>query len=204
MSSIIYAAYGININTVEMKRKFNSHLIGKGYIESFDLEFRGFPTIKPCPGMRVPVVIWQLSKRDQLRLDYDEFINIGDFRKEFLNVKLEAFTDKVFKDNLPRDGMTALVYITKESKLLSQLSLTDYNTLFQAYQKQHGFDTAILVKAAIAANTQYEERESAKFERQQELMRIYGFNEEEFEILSYNLIARWLVNSKPENSPSKS
>lgn len=203
MSSIIYATYGINTNAVEMNRKFNAHLIGKGYIEGFDLEFRGFPSIKPSPGMKVPVIVWQLPDKTQTRLDYDEFINIGDYWKEYLNIKLEAFTDHVIKDNLPRDEIKALVYFSKESEPLAQLSITDYNILFQAYQT-HGFDTAILIRSALAANIQYKEHDMAKYERRQELMKIHGFNEEEVEILYYNLIARWLVNIKPVNNPSKS
>ncbi|MFC5528386.1 gamma-glutamylcyclotransferase family protein [Cohnella yongneupensis] len=182
------------------KRKFNAHLVGKGYLEGFDLEFRGFPTVKSCPGMRVPVVIWQLSGKSQARLDYDEFMNIGDFTKEYLNVKLESITHMGWSETLPRDEMTVLIYISRELKPLAQLSLVDFNTLFHAYQKQHDFDTAILVNAAITANAQYEESELAKFERKQELMKINGFSEEEFEILCNNLTISRLINSKSENT----
>jgi hypothetical protein len=202
-SGRIYAAYRINIDTVEMKRKFNAHLVGKGYLEGFDLEFRGSPSINPCTDMKVPVVIWQLPGKAQTRLDYDEFINVGDFRKEYLNVKLEAFTDQVIKDNLPRDEIKALVYIPKapDFEPLGQLPLTTYNILFQAYLNQHHFDTAFLVRASLAATTQYEERQLAKYERQNALLK-YGFTVEESEIVYRTLITRWLISDKPENSPS--
>jgi hypothetical protein len=135
MSSIYYAAYGININTVEMKRKFNAHLVGKGYLEGFDLEFCGFPSVKPYSDMKVPVVIWQLPGKAQTKLDYDEFINIGDFNKEYLNVKLEALTDQDIKVNLPPNEIKALVYIPRMTNFepLAQIPLTTYNILFQAY-----------------------------------------------------------------------
>ncbi|MFC5528374.1 hypothetical protein [Cohnella yongneupensis] len=201
MSSILYASYNKNINTVEMKRKFNAHLVGKGYLEGFDLEFRGFPSITPSLGKRVPVAIWQLSGKSQTRLDYDEFMNIGDYTKEYLSIKLEAYTEQVIKDGIHRDEIKALVYISKESEPLAQLSLVDYNILFEAYQT-HGFDPAILVRAALAANTQYEERERAKFEQHGKLMAELGLNEEEVQILYYNLIAKSLLNIKKVDSSS--
>ncbi|RUS44607.1 gamma-glutamylcyclotransferase family protein [Cohnella sp. AR92] len=197
MSSIYYAAYGININTVEMKRKFNAHLVGKGYLEGFDLDFYGFPIMKPYPNMKVPVVVWQLPGKAQSKLDYDEFINIGDFNKEYLNVKLEAITDQVIKVNMPRNEIKALVYTSRISNFEPnvKIPLTTYNILFQAYTEQHHFDTDILVRAALKANTRYQKYEFAKYERQQELM--HGLKEENPELVCSILVARWLINIKP-------
>jgi hypothetical protein len=59
-----------------------------------------------------------------------------------------------------------------------------------------------LVRAALKANAQYEEHEFVKYERQQELMAIHGLKDENPEIVYSILVARWLINRKPENSPS--
>ncbi|GIO38824.1 hypothetical protein J41TS12_36850 [Paenibacillus antibioticophila] len=198
MSSIFYAAYGININTVEMKRKFNAFLIGKGFLEGFDLEFRGVPSIKASPGKRVPVAIWQLSTKSEIKLDYDEFKNIGDFKKEYHEIKVETLTGEANRSNLNSNQVTASVYILNEFKPLAMLTLSDYNILFQAYQKQHDFNTAILVMAAQEANKLYEER---KFEQMTDLMK-YGFSDEESEIVYNALITKWLISGMPENYPS--
>ncbi|MEK5440095.1 MULTISPECIES: gamma-glutamylcyclotransferase [Paenibacillus] len=183
-----------------MKRKFNVHLIGKGFLEGYELEFRSFPSIKPRLGMRVPVVIWQISMKSEIKLDYDEFINIGDFKKEYHEIKIEAFTEDAKKDNFIHNQVRALVYVLREFKPLAQLSLDDYNTLFHAYQKQHDFDTTILIRAAKEANKQYEER---KYEQLTEIMNC-GFNEEESEIVYNVLITKWLISGMPENYPSNS
>lgn len=204
MSSFYYAAYGININTVEMKGKFNANLIGKGYLEGYDLEFRGFPSINPSPDMKVPVVIWQLPGKAQTKLDYDEFISIGDFNKEYLNVKLEVFTDQDTKVNLPRSEIRTLVYIPRMSNFepLTRLALTTYNILFEAYTEQHHFDKAFLVRAALKSSIQIEEHEFGKYGRYQELMVNQRLKEENPEIVYSILVARRLITRKSENSTS--
>jgi hypothetical protein len=73
--------------------------------------------------------------------------------------------------------------------------------MFNEYQEL-GFPTELLLKAALAANTQYEESEINKFE-------LWQVNQEESEILYHNLIARMIVNpnqvkiqSNPEDGRS--
>jgi hypothetical protein len=94
-------------------------VVGRGYLENFELEFRIFPTITKCPGQKVPVVIWAIPMISTDKLDQIEFLNIGVLRKECLKVKIENVTDKGLQDNLPEDEVDALVYImADESKPL--------------------------------------------------------------------------------------
>jgi hypothetical protein len=79
MSSFFYyAAYGVNIWAREMMDKFASEPVAKGYLEGYDLEFRGYPTIKPCLGAKVPVVVYRLSEKFRHKLNYDELVNLID------------------------------------------------------------------------------------------------------------------------------
>lgn len=89
-----YIAYGSNCNLLQMhKRCPDSKVIGTGFINGYELLFRGkigsaVATIEPNIKVKVPVVLWEISSSDEKKLDiYEGFPFL--YKKETLPVQLE-------------------------------------------------------------------------------------------------------------------
>ena len=72
----LYIAYGSNLNKEQMRNRCKTALFeGTGYIEGYELQFRGFSpsgahaTIVPKEGSTVPVGIWTIQSWDEKALD---------------------------------------------------------------------------------------------------------------------------------------
>jgi hypothetical protein len=149
MKRKLYVAYGSNLHIIQMQQRCpDSKLIGKGVIRDHELEFRGVATIKPSPGVNVPVVVWSISKSDELWLDRYEGVADGLYRKEMIEVQLQmdehAATRKKFVE--------AMVYIMNvdETRPIASPRLEYYEVIRQGYV-QHGFSFCPLVVADITS-----------------------------------------------------
>lgn len=100
MKKILYAAYGSNINTEQMAYRCpNSRIFGKTFIEDYMLLFRGIngkavANIEPSPGNKVPIVVWKISKSDELNLNcFEGYPTV--YKKEYPKVKINGRYEKV-------------------------------------------------------------------------------------------------------------
>lgn len=84
----IYLAYGSNMHLEQMKMRCpDSKRLGVSVIEGYSLEFHdggnAVATIVPKDGSEVPVVVWEISERDERSLDrYEGFPRLY-FKKDF-------------------------------------------------------------------------------------------------------------------------
>lgn len=74
-----YVAYGSNLNKQQMSiRCPDATVVGTGMIRNYELVFRGshrngaVATIEPKEGSTVPVAVWNISRYDEVGLDYYE------------------------------------------------------------------------------------------------------------------------------------
>jgi len=96
----LYLAYGSNLNVPQMKNRcLDAEPIGKSAITDYRLAFRGNSrsgvlNIEPFPGSSVPVVIWNISERDEEALDmyegYPHLYTKQTFTVEFEGSQLQA------------------------------------------------------------------------------------------------------------------
>lgn len=85
----IYIAYGSNMNIGQMADRCpDSKLLRVSQIDGYALEFHGgnggaVATIVPREDSRVPIVLWEISERDERNLDrYENFPRLY-FKKDF-------------------------------------------------------------------------------------------------------------------------
>jgi hypothetical protein len=76
----LYVAYGSNLNLEQMAHRCpDAYIVNRGYIKDYALKYRGsktgaYLTIIKEKGKHVPVVVWAISKSDELALDrYEGF-----------------------------------------------------------------------------------------------------------------------------------
>ena len=96
----LYLAYGSNINAPQMRTRCpDAEVIGTASIPDYRLAFRGNSrsgvlNIEPFPGCSVPMVIWQISERDEEALDwyegYPRLYTKQTFTVEFQGRQLQA------------------------------------------------------------------------------------------------------------------
>ncbi len=141
MKKTIYAAYGSNMNIEQMKLRCpTAKVIDKGYIENYELLFRGswncaVATIEKKSGCRVPVVLWRLEPPDEAALDrYEGYPFL--YRKESIKVKTDS------------KSIEAMVYIMNEGRGLGSPSSYYLEIIALGYEAA-GFDKATLNEAAF-------------------------------------------------------
>lgn len=91
MKKRIYAAYGSNMDTLQMEKRTDSTLLAKAILRGYRLEFCGnkrgnnYATIVKDENSIVPILLWLTSAKDEYRLDWYE--GYPDFyRKEILSL----------------------------------------------------------------------------------------------------------------------
>lgn len=135
----LYIAYGSNMDEGQMGYRCpDAGVAGNGMVEGYRLLFKGgedraYATIEPEGGGKVPVLVWEISERDEKRLDRYEGYPRFYYKKEIL-VQLNGEQKK------------AMVYIMDDRNPLNRPSCEYYQILEYAYLK-YGFDDAILAKA---------------------------------------------------------
>ncbi len=158
MQRKLYVAYGSNLHKVQMKRRCpDARIIGKGVIQDYELEFRGVATIKPSPGLSVPVVVWSISESDELELDRYEGVGQGLYRKEMIEVKLQLGAKEEGNNT---KSVQAMVYIMNvdESRPIAPPSPFYYEVIREGYM-HHGIHPRPLAVAAILSGAGYLDEE---------------------------------------------
>lgn len=132
--SILYAAYGSNINTAQMKRRCpDAKIYDKGNILDMQLAFNKVATLHNRSGESSPALLWKLSEEDEKKLDvYEGFPH--KYHKETVRVNVDG---KIIE---------AMAYIMNDKEHQYAPSEEYYNRISQGYA-QFGFDCIVLEKA---------------------------------------------------------
>lgn len=122
-----YIAYGSNLSAEQMAvRCPDAKVIGMAAIWDWKLVFRGCATIEPAKGRVVPVLIWEISERDERNLDrYEGWPHY--YRKEDMTVTM---TDL---DGRNPQEVTAMVYLMNDGHPVQPPWQGYYNTLAEGY-----------------------------------------------------------------------
>ena len=138
----IYISYGSNRHLEQMTRRCpDAKRLGVSQIEGYALEFHGsggaVATIVPKEDSRVPIVMWEISERDERNLDrYEGFLRLY-FKKDF----------RVY---LGKRKVTAFAYIMASGYDIGIPNESYYNTILEGYT-DIGIDTKPLFNALFAA-----------------------------------------------------
>ena len=134
----IYLAYGSNLNLRQMAQRCPYAVpLGVATLSDYRILFRGgdhsaVATVEPFPGGTVPVLLWEITPRDEEALDrYEGWPHL--YRKETVTVELDGKL------------METMVYIMNRGQL-GQPSSYYLNAIMEGYASA-GFDTAVLDEA---------------------------------------------------------
>ena len=140
----IYLAYGSNLNLPQMAQRCPyAIVIGRTTLEGYELLFRGdnnsaVATVEPKKGGSVPVLLWEITPRDEESLDrYEGFPKL--YRKETVTVRFNG------------KPVGAMIYIMNDGWPLGLPGIAYTNTIVEGY-KAAGFDLAAL-RAAVQVTT---------------------------------------------------
>lgn len=125
-----YIAYGSNLSVEQMTYRCpDAHIVGQAALEGWELLFRGCATIAPNPKKNTPVLVWEVSERDEDRLDaYEGFPRY--YRKEELEVE-------VVREGAEPKTVTAMVYIMENDFGHRTPTLSYYKVLHDGYKAFH-------------------------------------------------------------------
>ena len=110
-------------------------------MKDWKLVFRKHATIEREPGSVVPVLIWQISDRDEEHLDYYEGFPRY-YVKKYMKIKATPMRGKKPVE------ISAMVYIMTEGTKILAPTMEYYKTILEGY-KRFGFDTEILTDAFV-------------------------------------------------------
>ena len=137
----LYAAYGSNLNMRQMRYRCpDAEVFETAMLNDHRMVFRGHPygavaTVEPDEGSSVPVLLWEISERDEKSLDryegYPSFYDKAEMEFE-LNGKF----------------VSAMVYVMTPGHTLGYPSKSYYETIAEGYE-DCGFDVAYLEHALI-------------------------------------------------------
>lgn len=132
-----YIAYGSNLNRAQMALRCpDAKVVGTGEIKDYELLFRGnrngaVATVEPKKGESVPVLIWEISPRDEFNLDrYEGYPRL--YGKEMLEVELDGKREKM------------MAYTMTEGYAMGVPSEHYLATIRTGYQEA-GFDEDVLM-----------------------------------------------------------
>ena len=123
-----YVAYGSNMDERQMAARCpDSAFVGTGYVKGYELLFKGsqsgsYATIEPKAEGIVPVVIWSISRVDELRLDRYEGCPAFYYKK---NIEVEMRERKI----------NGLVYIMHEDRKFGIPFLSYYEQMEKDYHR---------------------------------------------------------------------
>lgn len=140
-----YIAYGSNLNVPQMRfRCPTATILGTAKLKGWELLFKGsmtgsYLTIEQCKNSEVPVVIWEVTPKDEAALDcYEGYPNFY-YKKE---IKLRY---KGIRTGRIR-AVTAFAYIMHEDRPIGIPSSGYMRTCLDGYNTFY-FDKAVLYKA---------------------------------------------------------
>ena len=140
-----YIAYGSNLNVPQMRMRCpGARIIGTSVIEDYELLFKGsktgsYLTIEPKAGASVPVAVWEVSKQNELALDYYEGFPNFYYKAEMVLPVKDIRSGKVRRRSV-------FVYIMHEERSLGLPSATYVRVCREGYQA-FGFDEEFLMGA---------------------------------------------------------
>lgn len=143
----LYLAYGSNLSIIQMRYRCpEAKIVGTAEIDDYRLMYKGsktgaYATVEPEKGQKVPVLVWEITPRDEVNLDRYEGFPIF-YYKEILQVDITSLTGKHLGEH------TAMVYIMDENRSHG-LPSVDYEDILREGYRQFHFDSAILDEALI-------------------------------------------------------
>ena len=125
-----YIAYGSNLSVEQMAYRCpDAKIAGQAVLAGWELLFRGCATIAPNPKKNTPVLVWEISERDEGNLDlYEGYPNY--YRKEDLNIEL-------LREEAEPEMVTAMVYIMENDFGHRTPSRYYYKVLHDGYKAFH-------------------------------------------------------------------
>ena len=149
MTKKYYVAYGSNLNIIQMAHRCpTAEIAGNGYIEDWQLAFRGsktgaYLTIEPYDGGIVPVAVWEVTENDERALDhYEGFPRF--YYKEEMKLPVKGIRTGKVRER------TVFVYIMQEDRPYGLPSDHYVNVCRQGYDA-FGFDNRRLTEALQAS-----------------------------------------------------
>ena len=134
-----YIAYGSNMNLEQMERRCpGARVAGKGWLKDHRLFFAGrseaaVASIEPADGHAVPVVLWEITPKDEQALDrYEGYPWFYD--KQDLTVEVNG------------KQVSAMVYVMGPGFAYGAPSKSYLDCIREGYASA-GFDTAVLDEA---------------------------------------------------------
>lgn len=141
-----YLAYGSNLSMAQMAQRCpDAVYVGTATLKDYQLLFKGsssgsYLTVEPKKGSGVPVLVWQVSERDENSLDRYEGFPVFYYKKA-VEVEIHSLleTETVIRAE-------AIIYIMHEDRQLGCPTRHYYGICKEGYLR-FGFDTGILEKA---------------------------------------------------------
>ena len=137
-----YIAYGSNLSVEQMAHRCpDARVVGKAELTDWRLVFKVHADIVPSKGSAVPVLVWEISERDEKNLDLYE-----GYPRYYVKKELRiTMTDL---DGKNPQGISAMVYVMAEGHDYLQIPMKGYYDVLVKGYEQFGFDPALL-KAAL-------------------------------------------------------
>ena len=122
-----YIAYGSNLSVAQMAHRCpDARIAGQAVLTGWELLFRGCATIAPNPKKNTPVLVWEISERDEKNLDtYEGYPTY--YRKENLDIEL-------LREGAEPEKVTAMVYIMENDFGRRAPSRYYYKVLYDGYK----------------------------------------------------------------------
>ena len=129
-----YIAYGSNLSVEQMAHRCpDAKITGMATLKDWKLVFKVHADIVPCEGRVVPVLIWEISERDEKNLDlYEGFPHY--YVKRQMDVTLTDLNGKN-----PRQ-VNAMAYVMTEGHSVRMPMKGYYDVLAEGYAR-FGFNT---------------------------------------------------------------
>lgn len=124
-----YMAYGSNLSVEQMKvRCPDAKIVGMAVLKDWKLVFKMHADIEPCEGRTVPVLVWEISERDERNLDLYE-----GYPSYYIKKELDITLTDLDGEN-PRE-ITAMVYVMTEGHSQRMPMKGYYNVLWDGYER---------------------------------------------------------------------
>ena len=132
-----YIAYGSNLSLEQMAYRCpDAKVVCKGLLRGWKLKFRRYATIERKKGSKVPVLVWEISREDEKRLDRYE-----GYPSYYIKRKV-----KVLLRGENEHEETAMVYIMTGKHGGGKPAESYYELLAAGYER-FDFDLEILHRA---------------------------------------------------------
>ena len=137
MNKRYYISYGSNLSVEQMAHRCpDAKVVGMAAIQDWKLVFRVHANIEPCEGRVVPVLIWEISGRDERNLDLYEGYPSYYYKQDM------AVTMTDLDGKNPQE-ITAMVYLMNDGHPIRTPMKGYYDTLEEGYTR-FGFNTHLL------------------------------------------------------------